>query len=151
MKTPLLITLIASALLPAAAQAGTGGLDLSRFRVSAGDVSVTVTSASATHRVDDHRDHRRDDRRDRRDDRRDRFGSCPPPVFVQPCPPPRPPVYCPPAGYWTVREARVWVPGRWVVRHDACDRPVRYFETGHFETRQERVWVSLDGRSRHHG
>jgi len=51
-------------------------------------------------------------------------------------------------GYWSDVCVRVWVPGCWMVerRHHGCD--YRRYVEGHYESRNNRVWVSHD---RHEG
>lgn len=51
-------------------------------------------------------------------------------------------------GYWKTVEVRVWVPGGWVVeRHHG--RTIKRYVNGHYECRNDRVWVSYDRRDRH--
>lgn len=64
---------------------------------------------------------------------------------------PPPVAYTPPAvvvaparGYWKEVPVKVWVPERWVVRHNRWGRPERYCEPGYYTYRTDRVWV--DGR-----
>jgi hypothetical protein len=53
-------------------------------------------------------------------------------------------------GYWKTVEVRVWVPGGWVVeRHHG--RTIKRYVSGHYECRNDRVWVSYDRRDRHDG
>jgi hypothetical protein len=148
MKTTLL-TLLATSLLATGASAGVGGADWNAIRARVGNVEIQVASHD---RGDRHGDRRGDRAGPPRHDRghHQPAPSCPPPPAFRPCPPPPPPV-CAPAGYWTVRPVRVWVPARWVIRHDACGRPFRWMQPGYYETRHERVWVQHDSprRGRH--
>jgi hypothetical protein len=41
---------------------------------------------------------------------------------------------------------RVWVPGRWVVRHDGYGRRERFYVKGHYDVRREYVAVDRHGR-----
>lgn len=50
-------------------------------------------------------------------------------------------------GYWRTVEVRVWVPGYWVTEH----RHGRYFNrfvSGHYECRNDRVWVAYGRHDR---
>ena len=50
-------------------------------------------------------------------------------------------------GYWRVVEVRVWVPGYWVTdRHHG--RSFNRYVGGHYECRNDRVWVSYDRHGR---
>ncbi|MFZ5494986.1 MAG: hypothetical protein ACOZE5_06570 [Verrucomicrobiota bacterium] len=51
-------------------------------------------------------------------------------------------------GYWKRVEVRVWVPGYWVSerRHGHTHR---YYVSGHYEIRTDRVWVAYDRHNRH--
>lgn len=51
-------------------------------------------------------------------------------------------------GYWKRVEVRTWVPGYWVTerRHGHSHR---YYVSGHYEFRTDRVWVSYDRHDRH--
>lgn len=51
-------------------------------------------------------------------------------------------------GYWKIVETRVWVPGSWVIERGHHRTYRRYIE-GHYECRNERVWVAYDRRDRH--
>lgn len=62
----------------------------------------------------------------------------PPPTVVYA---PAPTVVVAPRGYWKEVSVRVWVPERWVVRHDRRGRPERYLEAGYYTYRTDRVWV----------
>ncbi|HUG09445.1 MAG TPA: hypothetical protein VMM36_00440 [Opitutaceae bacterium] len=44
---------------------------------------------------------------------------------------------------------RVWVPGRWVIRHDGYGRRERFYVRGHYEHRRE--YVRYDGHRRGYG
>lgn len=45
-------------------------------------------------------------------------------------------------GYWTTRNHRVWVPGRWVATTSPYTGAYSFWQSAHYETRCERVWVS---------
>lgn len=62
----------------------------------------------------------------------------PPPSRYR-CPPPP---TCAPSGYWTMREQRVWVPGRWVSQCSPYTTSQRVWQSAHYETRWVQVWVS---------
>lgn len=66
-------------------------------------------------------------------------------VVVQPACPPPARVVIQTGGYWDYRPIRVWVAPRWTVIYDSCNRPVRRYIAGHYETRRERVWVAHRG------
>lgn len=51
-------------------------------------------------------------------------------------------------GYWRTVEVRVWVPGYWITeRHHG--RSYSRFVSGHYECRNDRVWVSYGRDDRH--
>lgn len=52
-------------------------------------------------------------------------------------------------GYWQENRVRVWVPGHWAVRIDRCGTRVRYYVSGRYEWRAERVWVAYTQPSRY--
>jgi len=52
---------------------------------------------------------------------------------------------CDHRGYWKTVEVRAWVPGCWETRYD-CGRRVRIYIPGHYEYRNDRVWVAYGDR-----
>jgi hypothetical protein len=62
------------------------------------------------------------------------------------CPPvvsyPAPVVVYSSGGYWETSCVQVWIAPRWTVIYDRYNRPVRRFEPGHYETRNNRVWIA---------
>ena len=73
---------------------------------------------------DDRYDYRREDRcEDRREDRRD-------------------------SGFWKEVSVQIWIPGVWIVerRHHGC---YRRYVSGHYECRNNRVWVASERNDRH--
>jgi len=55
-----------------------------------------------------------------------------------------------PSGYWKEVSVRVWVPGCWIVERDyrGCER--RRYAEGHYECRNNRVWVAHERHGRYH-
>lgn len=49
-------------------------------------------------------------------------------------------------GYWKSVSVRVWVPGCWVSERSHHGRSYRRYREGHYEYRNERVWVSSGHR-----
>jgi hypothetical protein len=70
----------------------------------------------------------------------------PAPVYVTPAP-----VYVAPRGYWRETAMNVWVPSQWAIRYDRFGRPTNYWQPGHYEVRNQRVWVEADSRYHHDG
>ncbi|MCC6415776.1 MAG: hypothetical protein IT582_07700 [Opitutaceae bacterium] len=66
-------------------------------------------------------------------------------VVVAPSCPPSPQIVIQAGGFWDYRPVRVWVAPRWTVVYDHCNRPVRRYIAGHYDTRHERVWVARNG------
>jgi hypothetical protein len=71
------------------------------------------------------------------------------PVYVEStyCPPAR--VYVAPApvvymdgGYWNTTTVNIWVPGAWIIERDYYGRDCRRYVTGHYERRNNRVWIA---------
>jgi len=131
MKTKLtalaLITVTALSLVPRPAQASDRGL-----AVLGGFIGgVIVASAINDNRHDNYSDcnttvvvnERRDTFRDCRDD-----------------------------GYWRVVTVRNWIPGCWIVERSHYGRGFRRYVEGHYECRNDRVWVAYDRHDRrdHH-
>ncbi len=67
--------------------------------------------------------------------------------------------YCPPVpavvtpapivvtdGYWSTTVVNVWVPGVWVVERDHYGRNYRHYVAGHYERRNNRVWIANNHR-----
>ncbi len=54
-------------------------------------------------------------------------------------------------GYWNVVSVQIWVPGYWITErsHRSC---YRRYVGGHYENRNDRVWVAYDryDRRNHH-
>lgn len=72
-------------------------------------------------------------------------------VVVEPaCPPPAPVVVVQVGGYWDYRPVQVWIAPRWIVVYDSCNRPIRRYVPGHYESRRERVWVAHRGNYDRH-
>lgn len=70
-------------------------------------------------------------------------------VVVGPACPPPTRVVIQTGGYWDHRPVRVWIAPRWTVVYDSYNRPIRRYVAGHYETRNNRVWVSHNRN--HHG
>jgi hypothetical protein len=49
-------------------------------------------------------------------------------------------------GYWKIVEVRTWVPGHWIVERSHHGRSYRRYVEGHYECRNDRVWVAYDRR-----
>lgn len=49
-------------------------------------------------------------------------------------------------GHWEIKHVRVWVPGRWIVKHDRCGERIKVWKRGHYTWHKERVWVSYKKR-----
>ena len=47
----------------------------------------------------------------------------------------------PPSGYYQDQQRRVWVEGKWINSTDQFGNSYRSWQEGHWETRNERVWV----------
>jgi len=45
-------------------------------------------------------------------------------------------------GYWNTVSVNVWVPGYWIVERSHHGRSYRRYVEGHYECRNDRVWVS---------
>jgi hypothetical protein len=54
-----------------------------------------------------------------------------------------------PFGYWSVVAVQVWVPGCWVESRDYYGCRTRRYVSGHYECRNDRVWVSKDRHGRY--
>jgi len=55
-----------------------------------------------------------------------------------------------PSGYWNEVSVRVWIPGCWIVERGYRGDHRRYVD-GHYERRNNRVWVAYDRHDRGHG
>src|SRR5690242_17919047 len=53
------------------------------------------------------------------------------------------------SGYWRTVSVNVWVPGYWVVERSHHGRSARYYVSGHYECRNDRVWVAYDRHDRY--
>jgi hypothetical protein len=53
-----------------------------------------------------------------------------------------------PSGFWKEVSVRVWVPGCWVVERSYRGHGNRRYVDGHYESRNDRVWVSYDRHDR---
>jgi hypothetical protein len=53
-----------------------------------------------------------------------------------------------PNGFWKEVSIRVWVPGCWVVERSYHGRGYRRYVEGHYDCRNDRVWVSTDRHDR---
>jgi hypothetical protein len=53
------------------------------------------------------------------------------------------------SGYWKTVEVNVWVPGYWVTERGYHGRTIRRFVSGHYECRNDRVWVVYDRHDRY--
>lgn len=53
------------------------------------------------------------------------------------------------SGYWKTVTVNVWVPGYWIVERSHHGRSHRYFVAGHYECRNDRVWVAYDRHDRY--
>ena len=53
-----------------------------------------------------------------------------------------------PSGYWNNVCVSVWLPGCWIVERSYHGRDCRRYVEGHYERRNERVWVSNDRHNR---
>jgi len=49
-------------------------------------------------------------------------------------------------GYWKTVSVNVWVPGVWVIERSHHGRSYRRYIEGHYECRNDRVWVAYDRR-----
>ena len=47
-------------------------------------------------------------------------------------------------GYWRTNSIRVWVGPQWVMVVNRYNRPVRRLIEGHYEIRQQRIWVNCN-------
>ena len=56
---------------------------------------------------------------------------------------------CAPAGYWRDVSVQVWVPACWVMERNYRGYDNRRYVSGHYENRNNRVWVSNDRRDYH--
>jgi len=52
------------------------------------------------------------------------------------------------SGYWSVVAVNVWVPGCWIESRDYRGCRERRYVSGHYECRNNRVWVSNDRHNR---
>jgi hypothetical protein len=53
-----------------------------------------------------------------------------------------------PAGYYTTRTERVWVPGYWDVSYSRCGDRIRIWIPGGWEMRSVKVWIPYNTRGR---
>lgn len=53
------------------------------------------------------------------------------------------------SGYWETRYVRVWVPGHWEYVRNHCGDRIRFWKSGYYTTRPEKVWISRDHGSRY--
>jgi hypothetical protein len=53
-----------------------------------------------------------------------------------------------PAGYYTFKTERVWVPGYWDVSYDRCGDRIRIWIPGGWEIRKIKVWIPYNTRGR---
>lgn len=52
-------------------------------------------------------------------------------------------------GYWREVSVQIWVPGCWIVERSHHGRCYRRYAEGHYECRNDRVWVSHDRDERY--
>lgn len=52
-------------------------------------------------------------------------------------------------GYWNTVSVNVWVPGYWIVERSHHGRSHRRYVAGHYECRNDRVWVSYNRYDRY--
>ncbi len=52
-------------------------------------------------------------------------------------------------GYWNTVSVNVWVPGYWIVERSHHGRSYRSYVEGHYECRNDRVWVAYDRHDRY--
>ncbi len=53
------------------------------------------------------------------------------------------------SGYWKSVEVRVWVPGYWIVERTHHGHDYRRYVLGHYECRNDHVWVAYERYDRH--
>lgn len=55
---------------------------------------------------------------------------------------------CRDEGYWKVVTVRSWIPGCWIVERGNHGRSFRRYVEGHYESRNDRLWVAYDRHDR---